>query len=160
MSIERARTWLRERNMEDRIMEFAQSTATVPEAAQVVGVEPARIAKTLTFRNGAGDGCIIVVAAGDARIDNHGFREQFGFKARMCTPEEAVSYTGHAVGGVCPFAVPESVPVYLDESLKRFETVFPAAGNDRSAVRLTPEELFAVSGAREWIRVCKIPEGQ
>ena len=160
MSIEIVRAYLRARGMEDRIMEFEQSTATVIEAAAVVGVEPARIAKTLTFKNKAGDGCIIVVTAGDARIDNHGFRDQFGIKARMCAPEEAVQYTGHAVGGVCPFAVPEQTPVYLDESLKRFETVFPAAGNAQIAVRLTPEELYALSGAQGWVKVCKIPEAE
>ena len=160
MSIEKVRAYLKERGVDDRIMEFDQSTATVIEAAAVVGVEPARIAKTLTFKNKAGDGCIIVVAAGDARVDNHGFRDRFGLKARMCTPEEAVRYTGHAVGGVCPFAVPAETPVYLDESLKRFETVFPAAGNAQSAVRLTPEELFAASGARDWVRVCRILEAE
>lgn len=160
MSIERVRAYLKARGMNGRIMEFDRSTATVIEAAAVVGVEPARIAKTLTFKNKSGDGCLIVVAAGDARIDNHGFRDRFGLKARMCSPEEAVEYTGHAVGGVCPFAVPETAPVYLDESLRRFETVFPAAGNAQSAVRLTPEELYAVSGARDWVRVCKVPEAE
>ncbi len=160
MSIEKVRAYLRERGAEDRVMEFSRSTATVPEAAAVVGVEPARIAKTLTFKNRAGDGCLIVVAAGDARVDNHGFRDRFGLKARMCSPEEAVRYTGHAVGGVCPFAVPAGTPVYLDESLKRFDTVFPAAGNAQSAVRLTPEELYALSGAQDWVRVCKIPEAE
>lgn len=153
MSIELVRAHLSARNAEDRIMEFAQSTATVQEAAQTLGVEPARIAKTLSFRNKAGDGCIILVAAGDVRIDNKAFRAQLGIKPRMCTAEEAVQFTGHAVGGVCPFALPEDVPVYLDESLKRFDIVFPAAGTPASAVRLTPEELYALSGAQGWTNV-------
>lgn len=154
MSIELVREYLAARGAADRIMEFEQSTATVYEAAETLGVEPARIAKTLSFRNKAGDGCVILVAAGDVRIDNHAFRDEFVMKPRMLTADEAVQYTGHAVGGVCPFALPEGVPVYLDESLKRFDIVFPAAGTAASAVRLTPEELFELSGAEGWVTVC------
>ena len=153
MSIERVREYLAQRGAQERNMDCAQSTATVHEAAQTLGVEGARIAKTLYFRNKAGDGCIILVAAGDVRIDNKAFRAQFGVKPRMCTAEEAVLFTGHAVGGVCPFALPEGVPVYMDESLRRFDIVYPAAGNAASAVRLTPEELFELSGASEWVNV-------
>lgn len=155
MSIEPVREYLAQRGAEDRIMEFAQSTATVQQAADTLGVEPARIAKTLSFRNKAGDGCVIIVAAGDVRIDNHAFRDEFAMKPRMLTAEEAVQYTGHAVGGVCPFALPEGVPVYLDASLKRFETVFPAAGNAASAVRLTPDELFELAQAVKWVDIAK-----
>lgn len=155
MSIGLVREYLSARGMAERIMEFEQSTATVYEAAETLGVEPARIAKTLSFRNKAGDGCIVLVAAGDVRIDNHAFRDAFGAKPRMLTADEAVRYTGHAVGGVCPFALPEGVPVYLDESLKRFDTVFPAAGNAASAVRLTPEELFGAADAVGWVSVGK-----
>ena len=155
MSIEPVREYLAQRGAEDRIMEFAQSTATVQQAADTLGVEPARIAKTLSFRNKAGDGCVIIVAAGDVRIDNHAFRDEFAMKPRMLTAEEAVQYTGHAVGGVCPFALPEGVPVYLDASLKRFETVFPAAGNAASAVRLTPDELFTLAQAVKWVDIAK-----
>lgn len=155
MSIERVREYLAQRGAEDRIMEFAQSTATVQQAADTLGVEPARIAKTLSFRNKTGDGCVIIVAAGDVRIDNRAFRDEFAMKPRMLTAEEAVQYTGHAVGGVCPFALPEGVPVYLDASLKRFETVFPAAGNAASAVRLTPDELFELSEAAQWVNIAK-----
>lgn len=155
MSIGLVREYLSARGMAERIMEFEQSTATVYEAAETLGVEPARIAKTLSFRNKAGDGCIVLVAAGDVRIDNHAFRDAFGAKPRMLTADEAVRYTGHAVGGVCPFALPEGVPVYLDESLKRFDTVFPAAGNAASAVRLTPEELFGTADAVGWVSVGK-----
>ena len=155
MSIELVREYLAQRGAEDRIMEFAQSTATVQQAAETLGVEPARIAKTLSFRNKAGDGCVIIVAAGDVRIDNHAFRDEFAAKPRMLTAEEAVQYTGHAVGGVCPFALPAGVPVYLDASLKRFETVFPAAGNAASAVRLTPDELFELAQAVKWVNIAK-----
>ena len=153
MSIERVKEYLAQRGAADRVMEFARSTATVQEAAQTLGVAPARIAKTLSFRNKAGDGCLILVAAGDVRIDNKAFRAQFALKPRMCTAEEAVQFTGHAVGGVCPFDLPENVPVYLDDSLRRFDIVYPAAGNAASAVRLTPEELYALAGAQGWVSV-------
>ena len=139
--------------MEDRIQEFAVSSATVELAAQAVGVEAARIAKTLSFHDG--EGCLLIVAAGDARVDNRRFKDTFHQKARFLTPEEAVAFTGHAVGGVCPFAVGDAVAVYLDESLRRFDTVFPAAGSSNSAIELTCDELFRFSNARCWVDVCK-----
>ena len=139
--------------MEDRIQEFAVSSATVELAAQAVGVEAARIAKTLSFHDG--EGCMLIVAAGDARVDNRRFKDTFHQKARFLTPEEAVAFTGHAVGGVCPFAVGDAVAVYLDESLRRFDTVFPAAGSSNSAIELTCDELFRFSNARCWVDVCK-----
>lgn len=136
------------------VMEFEISSATVALAAEAVGVIPARIAKTLSFAKE--DGCILVVAAGDAKIDNARFKAQFGIKARMLTPEDALRLTGHAVGGVCPFAIEnEQTEVYLDVSLGRFGTVFPAAGSANSAIELTCEELEQYSGCRAWVDVCK-----
>ena len=154
MSIERVRAFMRERNMEDRILEFDVSSATVALAAEAVGCAPERIAKTLSFL--VDGGAVLVVAAGDARVDNPKFKAQFHTKAKMLTPEEVVNLVGHAVGGVCPFAVNEGVKVYLDESLRRFETVFPAFGSSNSAIELTLSELEQLSGG-EWIDVCKLP---
>lgn len=154
MSIERVRAFMRERNMEDRILEFDVSSATVALAAEAVGCAPERIAKTLSFL--VDGGAVLVVAAGDARVDNPKFKAQFHTKAKMLTPEEVVNLVGHAVGGVCPFAVNEGVKVYLDESLRRFETVFPACGSSNSAIELTLPELEQLSGG-EWIDVCKLP---
>lgn len=154
MSIERVRAFMRERNMEDRILEFDVSSATVALAAEAVGCAPERIAKTLSFL--VDGGAVLVVAAGDARVDNPKFKAQFHTKAKMLTPEEVVNLVGHAVGGVCPFAVNEGVRVYLDESLRRFETVFPACGSSNSAIELTLSELEQLSGG-EWIDVCKLP---
>lgn len=156
MSVQAVREYLEEFGYADRITEFTESTATVELAAAVVGVIPARIAKTLSFK--ASDGVILIVAAGDAKIDNRKYKDKFGLKAKMLSPEEAIELVGHPVGGVCPFAVKEGVTVYLDESLKRFETVFPAAGSAGSAVKLTCDELFESSQAAEWVDVCKIPE--
>ena len=154
MSIERVRAFMRERNMEDRILEFDVSSATVALAAEAVGCAPERIAKTRSFL--VDGGAVLVVAAGDARVDNPKFKAQFHTKAKMLTPEEVVNLVGHAVGGVCPFAVNEGVKVYLDESLRRFETVFPACGSSNSAIELTLSELEQLSGG-EWIDVCKLP---
>ncbi len=154
MSIERVRAFMRERNMEDRILEFDVSSATVALAAEAVGCAPERIAKTLSFL--VDGGAVLVVAAGDARVDNPKFKAQFHTKAKMLSPEEVVNLVGHAVGGVCPFAVNEGVKVYLDESLRRFETVFPACGSSNSAIELTLSELEQLSGG-EWIDVCKLP---
>ena len=154
MSIERVRAFMRERNMEDRILEFDVSSATVALAAEAVGCAPERIAKTLSFL--VDGGAVLVVAAGDARVDNPKFKAQFHTKAKMLTPEEVVNLVGHAVGGVCPFAVNEGVKVYLDESLRRFETVFPACGSANSAIELSLPELEQLSGG-EWIDVCKLP---
>ena len=153
MSIARVRAYFQTLGIEDRIQEFAVSSATVELAAQAVGVEAARIAKTLSFHDG--EGCLLIVAAGDARVDNRRFKDTFHQKARFLTPEEAVAFTGHAVGGVCPFAVGDAVAVYLDESLRRFDTVFPAAGSSNSAIELTCDELFRFSNARCWVDVCK-----
>lgn len=153
MSIETVRNYLRERGLEDRIIEFSQSSATVELAAAANHCEPARIAKTLSFA--VGDECILIVAAGDAKIDNAKYKARFGTKAKMLAHDEVPVRVGHAVGGVCPFAIKEGVHVYLDQSLHRFETVFPAAGNAASAVRLTPDELEWASEAEGWVDVCK-----
>ena len=141
--------------MDGKIIELPASSATVELAAKALSVEPCRIAKTLSFR--AGDKVVLVVAAGDARVDNRKFKEFFGAKAKMLSAEEAETLVGHAVGGVCPFAVNEGVGVYLDVSLKRFRTVFPACGSSNSAIELTPEELAEyASGFMGWADVCKI----
>ena len=139
--------------MEDRIREFEVSSATVELAAAALGCEPCRIAKTLSFMTE--EGPVLIVAAGDAKIDNPKYKAQFHTKAKMLTPEEAVDLIGHAVGGVCPFAVNEGVKVYLDSSLKRFETVFPACGSSSSAMELTLPELEKYSNSTGWIDVCK-----
>ncbi|MBS7365165.1 MAG: YbaK/EbsC family protein [Clostridia bacterium] len=156
MSIEKGRAYFRQFGMEDRVREFTVSSATVELAALALGVEGARIAKTLSFKSG--DGCILILAAGDARIDNHKFKEKFHMKAKMLTPDEVLSLVGHPVGGVCPFGINEGIDVYLDDSLKRFETVFPAVGSPSSAIELNLDELFKYSNAVEWIDVCKLPE--
>lgn len=144
--------------MEDRILEFEVSSATVELAAQAVGVEGARICKTLSFKDGE-QACILVQTAGDTKIDNRKFKDTFGQKARMLTAEEVLAFTGHAVGGVCAFGIEnENVKVYCDESLRRFATVFPACGSANSAIELTCEELFRYSHALAWIDVCKLPQ--
>ncbi len=153
MSIDKVRAYFRSQGIEDRVREFDVSSATVELAAQAVGCEPQRIAKTLSFMVGGQP--ILIVAAGDAKIDNHNYKAQFGTKAKMLSPEEAVERIGHAVGGVCPFAVNEGVTVYLDVSLKRFETVFPACGSANSAIELTIPELEKYSGFTAWVDVCK-----
>jgi prolyl-tRNA editing enzyme YbaK/EbsC (Cys-tRNA(Pro) deacylase) len=153
MAIERVKEYFRKFGMEERIMEFEVSSATVELAAEAVGCEPGRIAKTLSFM--VEEHPILIVAAGDARIDNHKYKTRFGKKAKMLTPEEAETLVGHAVGGVCPFAVNDGVTVYLDESLKRYPTVFPACGSSNSAIELTIEELEKYSDYTAWIDVCK-----
>lgn len=155
MAIERARAHLAQFGLEDRIMEFAQSSATVELAAQAVGCEPARIAKTLSFH--VGDRVALILFAGDARIDNPKFKAQFHSKAKMLAASEAEMLIGHGVGGVCPFGVNEGCDVYLDESLHRFDTVYPAAGNPSSAVRLTIDELERACAPCTWIDVSKLP---
>ena len=153
MAIERVKTYFRQYGMEEKIRELDMSSATVELAAAALSCEPARIAKTLSFMV---DGhALLVVAAGDVKIDNHKYKEQFGVKAKMLSPEEAESLVGHAVGGVCPFAVNEGVEVYLDVSLKRFETVFPACGSSNSAIELTIPELEKYSGSVGWVDVGK-----
>lgn len=156
MSVQSVREYLSRFGADGRILEFESSSATVELAAAVLGVEGARIAKTLSFKTA--DGALLVVAAGDAKIDNRKFKDFFGFKAKMLSHEEAVELVGHAVGGVCPFAVKEGVKVYTDVSLRRFSTVFPAAGSASSAIELTCDELFEYSDAEEWVDVCKLPE--
>ena len=155
MSIERVRAYFQELGREGDILEFPVSSATVELAAQAAGVIPARIAKTLSFL--VDGGCVLIVAAGDAKIDNPKYKAMFHTKAKMLTPEEAVELVGHAVGGVCPFCVKEGVKVYLDPSLRRFDIVYPACGSPNSAVKLTPEELELLSGG-EWCDLCKLPE--
>ena len=153
MSIEKVKAYFSQFGMEQRVLEFEVSSATVELAAQAAGVEPKRIAKTLSFL--VGDSCILIVAAGDARVDNKKYKERFGVKAKMLAHDDVPEYIGHAVGGVCPFAVKEGVKVYLDESLKRFETVFPAAGSANSAIELTIPELEQYSKFDGWVDVCK-----
>ncbi len=156
MSIEKGRAYFRALGLEDRVQEFTVSSATVELAAQALGVEGARIAKTLSFKTA--EGCMLILAAGDARIDNHKFTAKFHMKAKMLSAEEVLELVGHPVGGVCPFGCKEGIPVYLDESLKRFTTVFPAVGSPSSAIELNLDELFRYSKALEWIDVCKLPE--
>ena len=156
MSIEKGRAFFRGLGIESRVMEFEVSSATVELAAQAVGVEPARIAKTLSFKTA--DGCVLVIAAGDARVDNKKYKVQFGIKAKMLSADEVLELVGHPVGGVCPFGINEGVPVYLDDSMKRFETVFPAVGSSNSAIELNLQELFEYSNAISWVDVCKLPE--
>ena len=153
MSMDKARAHLAKHGFEDRIIELEQSSATVALAAEALGCEPDHIAKTLSFAKD--DGAILILAAGMARIDNAKFKACFGMKAKMLPAERVEEIIGHAVGGVCPFGVNEGIPVYLDESLKKYEIVYPAAGNDHSGVRLTVGELFAASEALDFVDVCK-----
>lgn len=146
--------YFKDRGIENRILEFEVSSATVALAAKALGCEESRIAKTLSFH--VQERVVLVVTAGDAKIDNAKYKAFFGAKAKMLSFEEAEPLIGHAVGGVCPFAINENVEVYLDESLKRFETVFPACGSSNSAIQLTIAELEEYSGYLEWIDVCKI----
>ena len=153
MAIEKVRKYFADFGMESRIMVFDMSSATVELAAMALNCEPCRIAKTLSFSvNG---GTVLIVTAGDVKIDNQKYKARFGTKAKMLPPDETERLTGHAVGGVCPFAVNENVAVYLDISLKRFQTVFPACGSGNSAIELTIEELERYSRAAEWVDVCK-----
>lgn len=153
MSIDKVRSHLEKFGAADRIIEFSVSSATVELAAAALGCPGARIAKSISFR--AGERAALVVAAGDAKIDNAKYKARFGVKAKMLTPEEVEELVGHSVGGVCPFGVKDTVDVYLDESLKRFETVFPACGSSNSAIELTIKELEEYSGSSEWVNVCK-----
>ena len=153
MAFDIAKEHLEKMGLEDRIYTFEVSSATVELAAQAAGVIPARIAKTLSFL--VDEGCVLIVTAGDAKIDNSKFKAMFHTKAKMLSPEQVYSFTGHAVGGVCPFANPDGVRTYLDVSLQRFETVFPAAGSSNSAIQLTCDELAEYSHSLGWIDVCK-----
>ena len=158
MSIEKVRAYLQARGYADRIREFPVSSATVELAAAALGCPPAWIAKTLSF--GTATGVILIVAAGDARVDNKKYKAHFGEKARMLPHEEVAAAVGHAVGGVCPFAVADGIRIYLDRSLSRFSTVYPACGSSSSAIPLTIPELEELVGAHEWVDVCKLPEGE
>ena len=156
MAIERVKEYFRQYGMEERIIELKESSATVELAAQALGCEPARIAKSLSFM--VADKPILVISAGDVKVDNAKYKAKFGAKAKMLTAEEAESLVGHAVGGVCPFGISEGVTVYLDESLKRFTTVFPACGSGNSAIELTIPEMEQYSCYTEWVDVCKMKE--
>lgn len=153
MAIEKVKAYFKAQGMEHRILEFDVSSATVELAAQALHCQPCRIAKTLSFL--ANGQPLLIVAAGDAKVDKAKYKAQFGVKAKMLSPEETETLIGHAVGGVCPFAVNENVPIYLDQSLQRFQTVFPACGSSNSAIELTIDELAQYSQASGWIDVCK-----
>lgn len=153
MSIEKVREFFRPLGREGDILEFPVSSATVELAAQAVGVIPERIAKTLSFL--VEEGCVLIVAAGDAKIDNAKYKAMFHTKAKMLTPEQVTRFTGHAIGGVCPFGSLEGVRTYLDISLKRFDTVFPAAGSSNSAIELTCGELEEYSRSLGWVDLCR-----
>ena len=156
MAIERVKEYFRQYSMENRIIELNESSATVELAAQALGCEPARIAKSLSFM--VDDKAILVISAGDVKVDNAKYKAEFGTKAKMLTAEEVETMVGHAVGGVCPFGINEGVTVYLDESLKRFHTVFPACGSGNSAIELTIPEMEQYSGYDKWVDVCKLKE--
>ncbi|MBQ9761143.1 MAG: YbaK/EbsC family protein [Clostridia bacterium] len=157
MSVEIVRKYLSAYGLAERVRDFQVSSATVELAAAALGTECARIAKSITLYNKDGT-CLMIIAAGDVKIDNAKFKAKFAFKARMMSHEDALSATGHAVGGICPFALPDGVSVYLDESLRRFETVFPAAGSASSAVEMTCDELERASRSIAWTDVCKLRE--
>ncbi|MBO5257728.1 MAG: YbaK/EbsC family protein [Clostridia bacterium] len=154
MAIEKVKAYFEKYNMADRVLEFEVSSATVNLAAAAIGCEPGRIAKTLSFN--IGGSAVLIVCAGNARIDNPKYKARFSAKAKMLTPDEAAALVGHAVGGVCPFAVNEGVTVYLDESLKAYTTVYPACGSSNSAIELTIPELETYSGSDGWVDVCKL----
>lgn len=157
MSVAVVRDYLKQFGLDGKVEEFGESSATVELAAHAAGVIPAMIAKTLSFK--VDDHAVLIVTSGDTKVDNRKFKDRFGTKAKMLTPEEVLEYTGHAVGGVCPYANPEGKSkVYLDRSMKRFDMALPAAGSDRSCVRLTIEELERSCPGAEWVDVCKLPE--
>ena len=155
MSIEKVKKYLKQYGKDKDVIELSQSSATVQLAALALGVKEALIAKTLSFKTN--DSAILIVTAGDARIDNKKFKTLFGLKAKMLTPEEVEKYTGHKIGGVCPFAIErDEIKIYLDTSLKRFENVYPACGSSNSAIKLTCEELEKLSNSSGWIDACQI----
>ena len=153
MAIEKVKEYLKTFGRDGDVQEFDVSSATVELAAAALRTDPARIAKTISLYGD--DGCLLILAAGDVKIDNAKFKAQFGRKAKMLAPEDVEPLTGHAPGGVCPFAVKEGVEVFLDESLKRFETVFPACGSSNSAIELTVPELERLAQSSGWVDVCK-----
>lgn len=155
MSVIEVKNYLKKYGLEHKVKEFPESSATVELAAKAANVIPARIAKTISFL--VGETPILIVTSGDTKVDNKKFKEQFATKAKMLTPEEVIKYTGHAVGGVCPFAIKDpSVVIYLDESMKRFQTVLPAAGSSNSCIEMTMQELEETSNYKEWIAICNI----
>jgi len=153
MSQEKAEIYLKEKGMLDRVIRLEDSTATVTQAAEALGVEPGMIAKTMSFLQN--DQPVLILTEGTAKIDNRKYKDTFHVKAKMIPFEEVEHWIGHAPGGVCPFGINEGVIVYLDESLRQFETVYPAAGDDHSAVKLSVDELEQICGAKGWIDVCK-----
>lgn len=155
MTVEAVKTYFQQFGRDKDIIELDLSSATVELAAEHLHVAPERIAKTLAFRGENKEGAMLVVSAGDARVDNKKFRHTFGFKAHMLSPDETLELIGHPIGGVCPFGLKHDWPVFLDESLKRFETVFPACGSTNSAIELTIDELYTFGRAKEWVDVCK-----
>ncbi len=155
MSIEQVKEYLKQFNKDKNILELDSSSATVEQAAHALNVNPARIAKTLSFKKDTS--CILIVTAGDTKIDNKKFKSEFGLKAKMLTPQEVIDITGHAIGGVCPFGLKnDNIKIYCDNSIKRFETIFPACGSSNSAIELTPDELFEISKSENWVDVCNI----
>ena len=158
MPVQKVKEYFKESGRDSQVMEFPVSSATVELAAKALDVIPARIAKTLSFHGCEADSCILVVTAGDVKIDNAKFKKTFGIKAKMLAADEVSAFTGHEIGGVCPFANPRCATTYLDLSLQRFSSVFPAAGSSNSAIELTNEELFSFAEAAEWVDVCKNAE--
>ena len=156
MSIENVKEYLKKFNKDKCVIELNVSSATVELAAQALDVEPARIAKTISFKGKNDNTCILLVTAGDTKIDNSKFKHEFKFKAKMLDFDDVLKLTGHPVGGVCPFANPKGTEIYLDESLKRFDTVFPACGTPNSAIELTCDELYTISNSIKWVDVCKL----
>lgn len=154
MSIENVREYLKKYDKEKDIMEFDVSSATVELAAEAVGVEPAKITKTLALKT-KDDGCMVICVSGDGKIDNKKFKKEFGLKARMLSPEETLEKTGHAIGGVCPFALPSGVEAFMDISMKRFDKVYPACGSSNSAIALSCDKLFEISNGIRWVDICK-----
>jgi prolyl-tRNA editing enzyme YbaK/EbsC (Cys-tRNA(Pro) deacylase) len=155
MSVDRVRAYLKKWGRDRDVVEMAESTATVALAAAALGVSPARIAKSLTVNRKGAPG-VLVVASGDARLDNQKFRDCFGVSPKMMTPEQAQAFTGFSVGGICPFGLPPEVEVFLDESLKRFETVFPACGSANSMIELNLPDLAEYARSRGWVTVCRL----
>lgn len=155
MSLENVKAYLQQWNRDKDIIELELSSATVELAAAALHVQPEKIAKTIAFRGGEQEDAILIVAAGDTKIDNQKFRHTFGMKARMLTPEETLGQTGHAVGGVCPFGLKHDLPVFMDVSLQRFDIVFPACGSRNTAIGLSCDELYKYGAAKKWVDVCK-----
>jgi len=153
MSLEKARAWLKTWNKDKEIIELPVSSATVELAAKALGTDEARIAKSMSFL--LADRAILVVTAGDQKIDNRKYKDEFGAKAKMLSPEHVKELIGHEVGGVCPFGINQGVDVYLDTSLRRFDAIYPACGSSNSAIRMDCRELEIMSGAKKWVDVCR-----